>query len=947
MKLLRLCALLAVLSILSVLPALAAEPGDYGYYDSNYDGKIEIADVLTSLHELLNDPESSRSLRQVLRTVKTVTTSDPVEATLLSVNTEAGTVTLSCDALESFEVPFATLGLTADTDFDALLNQSVNLTVPSPAADFFANYDAGKLLAGRPVPLIKTEEPETPTAPAVQDITFSPSGTYLKFTITPPADETGIAKYEIRMFEDGNDTGRIGWPVNAEYCEYIGLERFLADVDYDTVTVYAYDATGNVLSEYTENLTITHTDATVTITGAYVESLADYGGVFFSEALSSSYALSFYDADGNKLEFQNWMTAGSAVSALYEHSGYSLDDVAFAEIASSKSVAVTEADGVSNLNITTVGSNRVTLTEYPDAMRLGAASNPHIDEFNCLAWDEPSGLPIEHYYELALRTADGTWTEVGTIGGNIYAVGSLPTGTYDKIRLYTVPGWDYRASYGYGIFEADYALTVGGSAGEGEDESVLPAVTDVAFTEDDYWGLRVTFTEPSSNFSPRYQLYLYNGTEWKGPLAKSYRGCFDLIDTELEAGTYTKIRILSTTERDGYTDGVYEADCSLTVHVTESSANIRFVTIGEDVFCYVGGAPANTSLRMYWSTTPSMIDSNMRWGFSTDSTGQALGQYGTVDFDKYYRILVMDAHTVTDATTASFAYTSLTDWAQPTEYEGTSTDFITSAGFMEVKNIPSFAFTTSLSNIWQNVVCFSADGGNAWIGANIFESSSVELYALPLFEVEETTTYNKVRILSLANGNIYEYIADCNLTVTHAGSLTLPAPSIVYNGYSGYDIVFKDGFPANTGYLYDCEDGSGVEINHSGATTDIEFRIGKDTRKDYAGYTVRIQLLSNVIMDGMTCNATISDSGTIDVYTAAASAVNPEDLGELRTGQLTGTSGSNQTVTINGSTYKFSENGYTLYNADMIYSIISNFEAPKDNVQYVLVNGKIYFLAAL
>lgn len=876
-KLLQCIALLTVLSVLFALSVFAAAPGDYGYYDVNGDGRIEITDVLTILRALLNDPEPDSNLLRVLRTAKTTTTSEPVDTVLISVDTENETVVLSGEHLDSFTVPFATLGLTADTDFDALLGESVTLTVPSPAEKFFADYDADKLLAGRPVPLIDTEEPETPEAPAVQDITFSPNNAYLKFTITPPADETGIAKYEIRIFEEGNDAGRIGWPVNAEYCEYIGLERFKPEVDYDTVTVYAYDADGTVLSEYTENLAITHTDATVTITGAYVENLADYGGVFFSEPLSSSYALTFFDADGNKMAFQNWLDAGSTVSDLYEYENYSLRDVASVEIASSRSVAVTEADGISNLNITTVGSNRVTVTEYPDAMRLGAASNPHINKFDCLAWDEPADQP-DGYSRLYLHTTDGTWTEIGYIDGGMYSLNALPTGTYDKIRIYTVPAWEIQASYGYGIFEADYALTVGGgSTGEEEDGNVLPAVSDVSFTEDSYWGLRVTFTEPSSNFSPEYHLYLYNGTDWVGPLAKSYSDYFDLAETDLTSGTYTKLRIVSTTTRDGYTDGVYEADCSLTVDVTESSASLRFVCLsGDEYFSYASGLPASTNFSVYWSATPSMLDSNRMWGLYTDSTGACINQYGDVDFDTYYRIVSKSTCTITDAATATFAYTAYSAWTKPTVTVPTADNsFITAVGFMAVNNTPAFAFTPASSeNWWQSAVSFSADGGETWVGQNIRSSTSVALSNRNWLEIEETTTYNKVRVTAFANGSVKEYVADCSFTVTDAGTLTLPAPKIVYNELNAaYNVVFEGSCPANTGYIYTClnswgSGSSGSGTNNSDSATDIIVSAYLNSAEDFADYTVRVRLLDNVAMDGMTASVSVYDSGEIPVYTA-------------------------------------------------------------------------------
>lgn len=855
--LLRALSILLLCSLLA-LSALAATPGDYGYYDANEDGKINVQDVLLILRAILNDPETDSNLLQVLRTAKTTTQSEPVEVMMVSVDKETETVTLSGDMLESFTVPFATLGLTEDTDFDALVGEEVTMTVPRPAKTFFENFDADKILAGRPQPLI--EKPEVPTVPTVQDISFSPSGAYLKFTITPPADETDVDRYMLLLCEEGNDEGRIGWPVNAEYCEYIGLERLLPDVNYDTATVYAYDADGNTLSEYTETISVEHTDATVNLEAAYYEPLGGYGGVFFSEELPSAYVLSFYDADGNKMAFQNYMDAGSTVSDLYEYDGYNLADVAEVGIAHSKSVTVGENNA---LTVTTVGSERVALTEYPADMRLGAASNLHIDAYNCLAWDTPD-YDFATYSELYLHQLGGEWIYVGMIEGDMYAVNSLPAGVYDKVRLYTVPAWDVRASYGYGVSESRFAFAV-------EDYgNTIPAVENVAFTAS-YNNVYVEFDEPGTLASPVHKLYLYNGSEWTGALATSYGLRFSLRNTDIAAGTYTKLRIVSTDPDSEYEDGVFEADCSLTVTANRGTATLHTYTLGDGQYAfYYAGLPTDGSVTMYEADTPSMTDWHSSFSLDHDQTGAGVRLHDP-DPDSYFRMISFDEGTVTDTLTATFAYTTYSDWSKLTfATPATDNTIFTETGFKAVNGVPAFAYTPADADAWQQFfVHFSADGGETWVGMKVYGSTSVALGNREYISVEDTTTYNKVRIIRFADGAAKQYIADCNFTVNVAGTLTLPSAEVVYDENNGsYVLNYKGVCPAGASYVYEFKSnehgsGWGSYRNYSESPADITVGDFADSPEAYKDYTVRIRIMQDAVMNGMTASVNIYDSGEV------------------------------------------------------------------------------------
>ena len=135
-----------VLFVTLAFSTVAAEPGDYGYYDKTGDGKIELVDVLDVLCEMLNS-DSDVNLIRVLRTLKITTTCEVVNATVKTMDYDSKTATLFYDEDIEVKMSFAQLGLDNVPNIAFYEQGTVTMSVPTPAADFFANYNASSVYA--------------------------------------------------------------------------------------------------------------------------------------------------------------------------------------------------------------------------------------------------------------------------------------------------------------------------------------------------------------------------------------------------------------------------------------------------------------------------------------------------------------------------------------------------------------------------------------------------------------------------------------------------------------------------------------------------------------------------------------------------------------------------------------------------------------------------------
>lgn len=139
-------AVAAIIAVLLVCGALAAEPGDYGYYDADGDGTVDVFDVISILKDTLGS-DGDASILRVLRTLKASVSNEQVKFYISEFDYENQTVTLKENDEDGFKMSFAQLGLDQNPFASFYEEGFVTLTVPSPAKEFFAEYDNTKVYA--------------------------------------------------------------------------------------------------------------------------------------------------------------------------------------------------------------------------------------------------------------------------------------------------------------------------------------------------------------------------------------------------------------------------------------------------------------------------------------------------------------------------------------------------------------------------------------------------------------------------------------------------------------------------------------------------------------------------------------------------------------------------------------------------------------------------------
>ncbi len=127
-----LCALLFCLILIFSSSAATAE---FGYYDVNLDGCVEIDDALTFLRTMLNNKEENVPLLRVVRTLNASVASTAVNATVVAADTEACTVTFSIPDADSVTFPYAPLGITDVPDAEALIGMPATLAIEYPIGE--------------------------------------------------------------------------------------------------------------------------------------------------------------------------------------------------------------------------------------------------------------------------------------------------------------------------------------------------------------------------------------------------------------------------------------------------------------------------------------------------------------------------------------------------------------------------------------------------------------------------------------------------------------------------------------------------------------------------------------------------------------------------------------------------------------------------------------------
>ncbi len=141
MKKMLVCALCAVLCLLLSLGIFASEKGDYGYYDTDHNGKVEFSEAASLLYDALNNPEKEVALLRVMHSLKAAVASETLAATINSIDTKALTATISTEYFENVTVPLSVFGLDAsanEADYDGV---AATIGIHGPASTFAKRYD--------------------------------------------------------------------------------------------------------------------------------------------------------------------------------------------------------------------------------------------------------------------------------------------------------------------------------------------------------------------------------------------------------------------------------------------------------------------------------------------------------------------------------------------------------------------------------------------------------------------------------------------------------------------------------------------------------------------------------------------------------------------------------------------------------------------------------------
>ena len=127
-----LCALLFCIVLIFSISAATTE---FGYYDANLDGCVELDDALTYLKIFLNNKGDDVPLLRVVQTLKASVASTAVNATVVEADTEARTVTFSIPNADNITLPYAPLGITDIPDAEALVGMPATLALENPVGE--------------------------------------------------------------------------------------------------------------------------------------------------------------------------------------------------------------------------------------------------------------------------------------------------------------------------------------------------------------------------------------------------------------------------------------------------------------------------------------------------------------------------------------------------------------------------------------------------------------------------------------------------------------------------------------------------------------------------------------------------------------------------------------------------------------------------------------------
>ncbi|MBE6680270.1 MAG: exo-alpha-sialidase [Ruminococcaceae bacterium] len=130
-----------VICLILSIGIFAMEKGDYGYCDTNHNGKIEFSEATELLHDALNTPKSEVTIIRVLHSIQAAVASETVSATITSIDTSALTATISTEYFENITVPLSVFGLDGDANAADFAGVPAVISIHGPAKTFKDRYN--------------------------------------------------------------------------------------------------------------------------------------------------------------------------------------------------------------------------------------------------------------------------------------------------------------------------------------------------------------------------------------------------------------------------------------------------------------------------------------------------------------------------------------------------------------------------------------------------------------------------------------------------------------------------------------------------------------------------------------------------------------------------------------------------------------------------------------
>lgn len=185
-----------ILAFAFAFSTFAAE-GDFGFYDRDFDGELEITDALAVVKAVANG-ESGVNLVHAIRTLKMISGGVAVKLPIY-INYDMQTVSaLYTKGGQSYslKMTFAQLGFDRLKSITPYESGYVTITVPSPAEDYLKSFDAKNVYAvklesrylrevlecieGNKIARLNDSDYELPTAPVIRDGIFMMNASALR-----------------------------------------------------------------------------------------------------------------------------------------------------------------------------------------------------------------------------------------------------------------------------------------------------------------------------------------------------------------------------------------------------------------------------------------------------------------------------------------------------------------------------------------------------------------------------------------------------------------------------------------------------------------------------------------------------------------------------------------------------------------------------------------------